>query len=126
MQGCALSRARTNDPLVGRDNGSAGGTESAASTLTSTHKTKEFSVALKDRFPRSSEPNEGKVTQMTESQTSRIPSLAFLSAAVGSMVASAALQAKGNERMSLFVGQWVPTFLMIGLYNKIVKVAGHD
>jgi hypothetical protein len=42
------------------------------------------------------------------------------------MVASAALQARGNERMSLFVGQWVPTFLMIGLYNKLVKVAGHD
>jgi len=83
-------------------------------------------VALKDRFPGSSEPEEGMVTRLTESQTSRIPSIAFLSAAIGSMVASAALQAKGNERMSLFVGQWVPTFLMIGLYNKLVKVAGHD
>ena len=83
-------------------------------------------MALKDRFPGTDEPEEGMVTRLTESQTSRIPSIAFLSAAIGSMVASAALQAKGNDRLSLFVGQWVPTFLMIGLYNKLVKVAGHD
>jgi hypothetical protein len=81
---------------------------------------------MRDRSPGSSEPEEGMMTRITESQTSKIPSMAFLSAAVGSMLASAALQAKGNDRMSLFVGQWVPTFLMIGLYNKLVKVAGHD
>ena len=80
----------------------------------------------KDRFPGADEPEEGMVTRLTESQTSRIPSIAFLSAAIGSMVASAALQARGNDRLSLFIGQWVPTFLMIGLYNKLVKVAGHD
>ena len=83
-------------------------------------------MATKDRFPGSSESDEGMLTRVTESQTSKIPSLVFLSAAVGSMIASATLQAKGKDRLSLFVGQWVPTFLMIGLYNKIVKVAGHD
>jgi len=25
-----------------------------------------------------------------------------------------------------FVGQWAPTILILGLYNKIVKVAGSD
>jgi hypothetical protein len=27
---------------------------------------------------------------------------------------------------ALFVGQWAPTFLILGLYNKLVKVAGSD
>jgi hypothetical protein len=109
------------------DSAAPEGTESAA-TAVHLHpaQEEEFAVASKDQFPGSSEPEEGTVTRLTESQTSKIPSIAFLSAAVGSMVASAALQARGNERMSLFVGQWVPTFLMIGLYNKLVKVAGHD
>jgi len=70
--------------------------------------------------------HEGKVTRRTESLTARIPSIAFLSASVVSMAASATLQAKGNQRLSLFVGQWAPTLLILGLYNKIVKVAGSD
>jgi hypothetical protein len=28
--------------------------------------------------------------------------------------------------LSLFIGQWVPTLLIFGLCNKIVKVAGSD
>jgi hypothetical protein len=28
--------------------------------------------------------------------------------------------------MSNFVGQWVPTFLIFGLYNKLVKLHGSD
>jgi hypothetical protein len=28
--------------------------------------------------------------------------------------------------MANFVGQWAPTFLILGLYNKIVKIAGSD
>lgn len=69
-------------------------------------------------------PREGRVTRITERKTAKIPSIAFLSAAVGSMVASAALQARGDQKMSLFIGQWAPSLLIIGLYNKLVKVAG--
>ena len=25
-----------------------------------------------------------------------------------------------------FVGQWAPTFLCLGIYNKMVKLLGHD
>jgi hypothetical protein len=25
-----------------------------------------------------------------------------------------------------FIAQWVPTWLIIGLYNKLVKLEGHD
>ena len=27
---------------------------------------------------------------------------------------------------ALWVGQWAAPFLLLGVYNKIVKVAGHD
>jgi hypothetical protein len=32
----------------------------------------------------------------------------------------------GHQHVSLFVGQWAPTFLILGLYNKIVKELGSD
>lgn len=74
----------------------------------------------------SGKQTEGKITRMTESWTGEIPSIVYLSAAVGSMVASATLQAVGKQKLSLFVGQWAPSLLVIGLYNKLVKVAGSD
>ena len=41
--------------------------------------------------------SEGEVTGIIESKTAKIPSGVFLSAAVGSMAASAALKAAGKE-----------------------------
>jgi len=69
---------------------------------------------------------EGPVARGIEEQTSKIPSDAFLWAAVGSIAASATLRAFGKGEAAVFVGQWAPTLLILGLYNKIVKVAGHD
>ncbi|RPJ54920.1 MAG: hypothetical protein EHM23_27800 [Acidobacteria bacterium] len=69
---------------------------------------------------------EGPVARTIEEQTSRIPSDAFLWAAVGSIAASAMLRAFGKGEAAVFVGQWAPTLLILGLYNKVVKVAGHD
>jgi len=71
-------------------------------------------------------PSEGATTRMTESATSRVPSGTYLTAAVGAMAVSAALQVMGRQRLSLFVGQWAPSILILGLYNKLVKVAGSD
>ena len=42
------------------------------------------------------------------------------------MAASLMLQAMGNRNVSLFVGQWAPTFLLLGVYNKLVKQLGSD
>jgi hypothetical protein len=70
--------------------------------------------------------SEGPVAKSIEEQTARIPSDAFLWMAVGAMVTSATLQAMGNKHVSLFVGQWAPTFLIFGLYNKLVKQLGSD
>lgn len=75
------------------------------------------------------ETKEGPVARAIESQTARLPSDVFLWASIGSMAASLALQLSGNRKtkqVSNFIGQWAPTLLVLGLYNKIVKVAGHD
>ena len=72
------------------------------------------------------ERREGPVARGIEKQTSRIPSDFFLWSGVGAIAASAILMFTGRKQIANFVGQWVPTFLLFGIYNKIVKVAGHD
>jgi len=32
----------------------------------------------------------------------------------------------GRKNLANFVGQWVPTILIVGLYNKLVKVEGSE
>ncbi len=70
------------------------------------------------------EHREGQIARALEQQTAKLPSDTWLWAAVGSMAISFSLQMMGKRKTSLFVGQWAPTFLIIGLYNKLVKVAG--
>ncbi|HEV7620332.1 MAG TPA: hypothetical protein VGO09_01290 [Flavisolibacter sp.] len=72
------------------------------------------------------EHKEGKVATAIEEQTAKIPSDVFLWAALGSMAISATLQIFGARHKSLFLGQWAAPFLLLGLYNKIVKLEGHD
>lgn len=69
---------------------------------------------------------EGASTKAIEKVTTKIPSDAFLFTAIGCIGVSAALQLTGHKKTSLFVGQWVPTILILGLYNKIVKLTGHE
>ena len=66
------------------------------------------------------------VAKGIEKQTAKIPSDAFLWAAFGAIGVSAFLEFSGHEEKSRFVGQWVAPFLLLGVYNKIVKVAGSD
>ena len=69
---------------------------------------------------------EGPVAKSIEEQTAKLPSDTFLWLAVAAMTASASLQMLGNRHVSLFVGQWAPTLLIFGLYNKLVKQLGSD
>lgn len=71
-------------------------------------------------------PAEGRVAMGIEKRTARVPSDVFLWTALGSMAGSLVLALSGKQKAANFVGQWVPTILIFGLYNKIVKVAGHD
>jgi hypothetical protein len=70
--------------------------------------------------------SEGHVARAIEQQTAKLPSDVFLWAAVGTISTSLTLQLMGRQHASLFVGQWAPTLLVLGLYNKIVKELGHD
>jgi hypothetical protein len=73
-----------------------------------------------------SKHREGVIARGIEAQTAKLPSDLFLWAGVGSVIGALALKAMGREKDANFVGQWVPTLLILGLYNKVVKVAGHD
>jgi hypothetical protein len=70
--------------------------------------------------------SEGTVARTIEQQTAKLPSDLFLWAAGGSILTSLIFQASGRKDDALFVGQWAPTFLILGLYNKLVKVAGSE
>jgi hypothetical protein len=70
--------------------------------------------------------SEGRIAKTIEDQTAKLPSDLFLWMAVGAMAASATFQIAGNKHVSLFVGQWAPTLLIFGLYNKLVKQLGSD
>ncbi|MGI8509685.1 MAG: hypothetical protein ACR2MQ_10205 [Gemmatimonadaceae bacterium] len=69
---------------------------------------------------------EGALTRQIEDQTAKIPSDVFLMAALGSIAVAFALEVAGSKEKSRFVGQWVSPFLLLGVYNKLVKVAGSD
>ena len=69
---------------------------------------------------------EGRIARTIEQQTAKLPSDTFLWASLGAIATSLVLQTLGKKEASLFVGQWAPTFLILGLYNKIVKVLGSD
>jgi hypothetical protein len=70
--------------------------------------------------------SEGVVARTIEQQTAKLPSDVFLWAALGAIGVSLFFELSGNEEKSRFVGQWVSPFLLLGLYNKVVKVAGSD
>jgi len=69
---------------------------------------------------------EDRVTGAIEAQTAKVPSSGYLAFAIGSMAASAILKAVGKSDWALFVGQWAPAFLIMGVYNKMVKQHGSD
>jgi hypothetical protein len=72
------------------------------------------------------EHEEGVVARSIEQQTAKLPSDTFLWLAGGSIAGSLTLKMLGRHHDALFVGQWAPTFLILGLYNKLVKLMGSD
>lgn len=69
---------------------------------------------------------EGKATVAIEDRTARIPSAVYLTAGLAALTASATLMMMHKKHASFVVGQWASPFLIMGLYNKIVKTEGHD
>lgn len=67
---------------------------------------------------------EGSFTRLIESQTAKVPSDVFLVLAVSAMAASLYYEITGNRRVSRFVGMWPGPLLVMGVYNKLVKILG--
>jgi hypothetical protein len=84
---------------------------------------------LLDREPKTAPKTtqrEGLVARTIEQQTAKLPSDTFLWAALGSIGVSLVMMATGQEKRANFIGQWAPTLLILGLYNKMVKLHGSD
>lgn len=81
---------------------------------------------VKDRARESVYRGRETVNHAAEEVSARVPSLLFMFAALASIAVSLVLQIRGNRQWSLFVGQWVPSFLLFGLFNKLTKSLGPD
>ena len=69
---------------------------------------------------------EGRWARTIENETAKLPSDLFLWAALASIAASLTLQLLNRKDNAFFVGQWAPTFLLLGIYSKLVKQLGSD
>ncbi|MCH7413800.1 hypothetical protein MM213_09915 [Belliella sp. R4-6] len=69
---------------------------------------------------------EGQVAKTIEKRTAQIPSDVFLWTSLSTMAVSLTLKIMGRGKDALFVGQWAAPFLLMGVYNKIVKTEGSD
>jgi hypothetical protein len=57
--------------------------------------------------------------------TDQVPEEIWYWAALGSVVASAVLFVVNKRDWSIFVGQWPPTFLLFGLFHKLLRPSSH-
>ena len=69
---------------------------------------------------------EDQFTKTVENYTAAVPLSAYLAVAIGVMGLSLLCQATGRGKWGNFIAQWAPTWLILGLYNKLVKLEGHD
>ena len=69
---------------------------------------------------------EGPVAKAIETQTAKLPSDLFLWTAAGFWISSLVLHSIGRKHAALMVGQCITPVLIMGVYDKMVKQAGHD
>jgi hypothetical protein len=72
------------------------------------------------------EAQEDQFTGKLESCTAKLPSSLFLGAAIAAILGSATFKLSKKHHEALFIGQWVAPFLILGIYNKMVKQHGSD
>ena len=72
------------------------------------------------------EATEDQVTAAIEKVTAKVPSSIYLAAALASMAVSVGYKIAKKDNMALFIGQWAAPFLILGTYNKLVKLHGSD
>lgn len=69
---------------------------------------------------------EGRVARGIERQTSRIPSDVFLWSALSVLGLGFLMQVRERRDSGIMVSQLAPVLLILGLYNKLVKIGGHE
>jgi hypothetical protein len=79
-----------------------------------------------DHRVRAGEIPEDQTTALMESYSAKIPTSFFLGAAFTSILGSLFLKTQGKDHHALFIGQWAAPFLLLGIYNKMVKQHGSD
>jgi hypothetical protein len=72
------------------------------------------------------EVQEDQITAAIEKTTAQIPSSIYLAAALASMAVSVSYKIAKKSDMALFIGQWAAPFLILSIYNKLVKLHGSD
>jgi hypothetical protein len=81
---------------------------------------------MADYRVRPGDVKEDQVTSLMESYSAKLPSSFFLGACFASIIGSLVLKTQGKDENALFVGQWAAPFLLLGIYNKMVKQHGSD
>ena len=69
---------------------------------------------------------EGPIAKAIEKQTAKLPSDVFLWLGLGCLGAAMVLRAMRRSNTGLLVGEWASPFLIMGLYNKLVRLEGTD
>ena len=69
---------------------------------------------------------ETDASHLIEDATTKVPADTFMWLAGGSIAASLTLKLLGRDRDALFVGQWAPTFVALGIYNKVARSIFND
>ncbi|HEX6982544.1 MAG TPA: hypothetical protein VF181_07265 [Balneolaceae bacterium] len=67
---------------------------------------------------------EGLLARTIEQQTAKLPSDFFLWCSLGSMGLSLYLELTDRPRGSRFIGMWAPSLLIMGIYDKLIKLEG--
>jgi hypothetical protein len=78
-------------------------------------------LARRHRYKPPSDPA-GELTKEVEDATASVPSSAFLGIALGATAVAFFLQTAGTGKWGNFLGQWVPTWLLLGVYSKLLKL----
>ena len=81
---------------------------------------------MTDYRVRAGDIEEDQVTSLIESYSAQVPSSFYLGAAGASIVGSLIAKLQGKDHIALFLGQWAAPFLLLGIYNKMVKQHGSD
>ena len=69
---------------------------------------------------------EGPIAKAIEKQTAKLPSDLFLWLGLGCLGAAMVLRGMRRSNTGLLVGEWASPLLIMGLYNKLVRLQGTD